>query len=126
MRSLRQLFVAFVVLLLAFPEIACADDDPLPSVNVTVVQTPVEALRLYVEDQGMVFAGECAVTISPDDLGKTCWKLVDQRENVQAYLIGRTFSEYSAWVFVEEREGGYVVSTTKPLDFYGNGAIPWP
>ena len=76
---------------------------------------------------GMVYAGDCAATRSPDDIGKICSKLVDERGTLRAYLIGRTFSEFSTWVFVEQSATGWSVVGTSPLDFFAAAvAIPWP
>jgi hypothetical protein len=45
----------------------------------------------------------------------------------RAYLTGRTFSEYSTWVFVSRTPAGWSVAGTAPLDFFATEeVIPWP
>ncbi len=89
--------------------------------------SPDEAVRLAVERQGETYAGDCAATISPRDAGKICSKLVETRGDQRAYLTGRTFSEFSTWVFVEESAAGWRVAGTAALDFFAESlVIPWP
>lgn len=89
--------------------------------------TAEEAVRQSVADDGGVYAGDCAAARSPDDLGKVCSRLIDERNGLRAYLAGRTFSEFSTWVFVEQTTGGWRVAGTAPLDFSATSIeIPWP
>ena len=89
--------------------------------------TPLEAISVLVQQGGEQFAGLCEQTRSPDDIGKVCSRLIEERDGLQAHLIGRTFSEFSTWVFVSQRDGGWTVVTTTPLDFHDvTGTIPWP
>jgi hypothetical protein len=89
--------------------------------------TPEEAVRLVVEAGGGVYAGDCAATRSPQDIGKTCSKLIEERGGQRAYLVGRTFSEFSTWVFVEQTGTGWQSRGTAPLDFSSTSIeIPWP
>lgn len=86
-----------------------------------------EALTGFVQSSGDRFAGACAETRSPEDIGKVCGRLVDEREALRAYLIGRTFSEYHTWVFLSQREGNWTVVGAAPLDFADEtGTVPWP
>ncbi len=92
-----------------------------------VAATAEEAVRWAVERDGDVYAGDCAGTRSPQDIGKVCSKLVDERDGIRAYLTGRTFSEFSTWVFVEQTAAGWQVAGTAPLDFFSQSLeIPWP
>lgn len=89
--------------------------------------TAEEAVRQAVERDGAVYAGDCAATRSPQDAGKVCSKPVNERDGVRAYLTGRTFSEFSTWVFVEQTAAGWQVAGTAPLDFFSQSLeIPWP
>ena len=89
--------------------------------------TADDAVRLMVESDGATYAGDCAVTRSPEDLGKVCSKLVEERGGARAYLIGRTFSEFTTWVFVEQTAAGWRVNGTTALDFFAPSLeIPWP
>jgi hypothetical protein len=84
-------------------------------------------VRGVVEARGDVYAGACAATRSLADWGKTCATLVAEQAGRRAYLIGRTFSEYSEWVFVAQQGSGWRVVGTAPLDFFdASGHIPWP
>ena len=89
--------------------------------------TPEEALAAYVMRDGGTYAGPCAQTRSPDDIGKVCAGFVDERDHLHAYLLGRTFSEFTTWVFLGEDGHGWTVLASAPLDFHdATAAIPWP
>lgn len=91
------------------------------------VSTPEEAVCAVVAAMDGVYAGDCAATVSPRDIGKVCSKFIAQRGALRAYLIGRTFSEFSTWVFVERQPAGWVALTTVPLDFASPVlVVPWP
>jgi hypothetical protein len=93
----------------------------------TAAATPLDAVATYVEARGQVFAGPCEQTRSPEDVGKVCARRVESRGAVEAYLIGRTFSEFSTWVFVSRESGGWAVAGSAPLDFHDlSMTIPWP
>ncbi len=93
----------------------------------TAAATAEEAVRQAVERDGAVYAGDCASTRSPQDVGKICSKFVDERNDMRAYLAGRTFSEFSRWVFVEQIPAGWQVAGVAPLDFFAQSLdIPWP
>ncbi len=96
------------------------------SVSPPVAATPEDAVRLSVEATSEVFAGMCVDTVSPRDLGKTCARFVGERGEVRAYLTGRTFSEFSRWVFVMRTEGGWQPAGSVVLDFFAQPDIPWP
>jgi hypothetical protein len=92
-----------------------------------VEPSPEAAIEAFVRSDGSDYAGLCEQTRSPDDIGKVCSKLIEQRGSLQAHLIGRTFSEFSTWVFVTPRDGGWTVLGTEELDFHDmSGSIPWP
>lgn len=106
---------------------ACASEGGAVASSTTAAASPEDAIAQFVQGSGERYAGTCERTRSPEDVGKVCARLIEQRDGVQAYLIGRTFSEFSTWVFVVERDGGWRVATTTPLDFLDtSGAIPWP
>ncbi|MGD9890757.1 MAG: hypothetical protein AB7R89_03960 [Dehalococcoidia bacterium] len=97
------------------------------SASAPVQPTPEAAIEAYVLSTGDQYAGLCEQTRSPDDIGKVCSKLIEQREDLQAHLIGRTFSEFSTWIFVTPRDSGWTVLGTEALDFHDmTGSIPWP
>ena len=136
MRSGRAVVVGrgwWVAAALLLAALACAtaatrlsaDDSDAP---VTVAALAAEdAVRQAVQATGAVYAGDCAATRSPADLGKVCSKLVEERESQRAYLTGRTFSEFSEWVFVEQTAGGWVLAGSAPLDFFATSIeVPWP
>jgi hypothetical protein len=90
-------------------------------------QTPEGAVAAFVQAQGATYAGACEQTRSPQDIGKICSRLVEERGQIRAYLIGRTFSEFSTWVFIAPSGSGWIVMAAPPLDFHDTtGAIPWP
>jgi hypothetical protein len=90
-------------------------------------QTVEQALRDGAETAGAVYAGDCSHTRSPQDLGKVCTKLVEERNGVRAYLVGQTFSEFRRWIFIEDGPDGWVVARTAPMDTRANPvSVPWP
>lgn len=97
-----------------------------PSIQ-ALYQTPDAAMRASVESTGRVYAGDCTNTTSPQDLGKTCSKFVAARGAMSAYVAGRTFSEFTAWLFIEQTPAGWQVVGTASVDFQTAPAvIPWP
>jgi hypothetical protein len=87
----------------------------------------VEAVAQAVSDGGMSFAGDCASTQSPRDLGRVCSKLVAAQSGVYAFQTGRAFSEFSQWVFVAQDTDGWQVVGTVPLsNSIADASIPWP
>ncbi len=103
----------------------CANNTPADAS--ATAATPLEAIGILVQERGERFAGLCEQTRSPDDIGKVCSRLIEERDGLQAHLIGRTFSEFSTWVFVSQRDGGWTIVATTPLDFHDvTGTVPWP
>lgn len=86
------------------------------------------AVQRAVEASGTVYAGDCAATVSPRDIGATCSRLAGEERGVQAFLVGRTFSEFNRWVFVAQSSGGeWRVIAEKQLDLESDSpVIPWP
>lgn len=91
-------------------------------------ESPESAVRETVQERGATYAGDCAATVSPRDIGATCSKLIGEAGGVKAYLVGRTFSEFTDWVFVgRSGRGDWRVIAETPLDFHNDdGTIPWP
>jgi hypothetical protein len=86
-----------------------------------------EVVRVAVEDRGDRYAGDCAATELPRHLGQTCSRLIEEQGGRRAYLVGRTFSEFDRWVFVQETRNGWQLVREAPLDIVDdNGDIPWP
>jgi hypothetical protein len=90
-------------------------------------QTLEQALRSGAEAGGALYAGDCAKTRSPHDIGKTCTKLFEERGPMRAYLVGQTFSEFRRWLFLEDGQNVWVVIASAPMDTRANPIIPpWP
>ena len=88
---------------------------------------PEEAIAAALAARDERYAGDCAATVSPRDLGAVCSRLVDERGSVRAYLTGRTFSEFHSWLFVAETDGGWQVVAETPLHFDSTSLeAPWP
>jgi len=86
-----------------------------------------DTVRLAVEARGDEYAGDCARTEAPRDIGRVCSRLVDERGGRQAFLVGRTFSEFNRWLFLEETRGGWRLVDEAPLDLADDtGDVPWP
>jgi len=73
--------------------------------------------------QGYRYAGECAETTIEDDIGKFCSTRCIDRVNQKIYGVGRTFSEYTTWLLVERRAGGWLVVATARHE--GTTPPPW-
>ncbi len=122
---------ALTVALLAAGLAACAKGSARihaePAESAIAATSAEDAVRLLIESQGATYAGDCAATRSPQDIGKVCSKLIDTRGDVRAYITGRTFSEFSEWVFVQQDSTGWRTLATAPLDFHAVSMdIPWP
>ena len=88
---------------------------------------PEDAVRVVIEAEGQRYAGDCAATVSPRDVGAVCSRLVGEREDGRAYLTGRTFSEFSRWLFVASDGRRWHVVGEAPLDFHSPSLdVPWP
>jgi hypothetical protein len=106
---------------------ACARDGNASASAAPAAGTPEEAIAQFVQGRGERYAGLCERARSPEDIGKVCSRLIESRGALQAHLIGRTFSEFSTWVFLDEQSGGWSVVASEPLDFHDmTGTIPWP
>ena len=91
------------------------------------LSTPGAAIAAHAAATGVPYAGACEETRSPEDIGRVCFRLVEERDDMNAFLLGRTFSEFDRWLFVERRASEWVVVTEAPLDFHDtSGRIPWP
>lgn len=102
-------------------------DPPATDPPTATVRTAEAAVQAAVEAVGDVYAGDCGQTVSPRDAGKVCSRLVAEHGGVIAYLVGRTFSEFSRWVFVAaEGAQSWRVAGSVPLDFFGPVEPPWP
>lgn len=89
--------------------------------------TPEGAIRVYLEERGELYAGVCEQTRSPEHIGMVCSKRVETRDGMEAHLVGRTFSEFSHWLFLAESKHGWMVAESRPLDFLAPRLeIPWP
>lgn len=93
----------------------------------TIAASPVDAIASFVQAGGNSFAGNCEDTVSPRDIGKVCARFIEEQYGTQAYLLGRTFSEFSTWVFIAQGSQGWIVAGSSDLDFHDmTMTIPWP
>lgn len=89
--------------------------------------SPEQAVAAAVGARGALYAGDCTQMVSPRDIGKVCSRWVEERGGVRAYLLGRTFSEFTTWLFVARSSDGWQVVGEAPLRFESASlAIPWP
>lgn len=95
--------------------------------TITAATSPEVAVRQALEARGERVAGDCGATVSPRDVGQVCFRLEDERGPVRAYLVGRTFSEFSRWIFVGQDGTSWGVVGERPLEFSSPSLeIPWP
>jgi hypothetical protein len=89
--------------------------------------SPDVAVRQAVEARGERYAGDCAATVAPRDIGMTCSRLIADEGGRRAYLTGRTFSEFSRWLFLADGAGSWRIAGEAPLDFSSPSLdVPWP
>lgn len=89
--------------------------------------TPEAVVAAVVTARGEHYAGDCATTRSPQDIGALCSRLVAERDGMRAYLLGRTFSEFGWWLFIAQEGAAWHAMSTAPLDVLDlSGTIPWP
>jgi len=97
---------------------------PTPETN-----SPEDAIREYRPGKLQIeYVGDCEAAQLPGDEGKLCTSFRGDRGSMKAYMAGPTFSEFSAWIFVEEKAGRWKVVRVFPIkpqaaDVPG---IPWP
>jgi hypothetical protein len=114
-------------LLVLVASTAVTQGAPVEQVTPPPASTPAAAVAAAVLAMQAVYAGTCVTTGSPADIGKVCSTFVAQRGSQQAYLVGRTFSEFNAWVFVLQAADGWRTLGTAPFDATAAPAnIPWP
>jgi hypothetical protein len=86
-----------------------------------------QALQAAATSLGFVYAGECSTARSPEDLGRLCTTFVEERSRIRAYIAGRTFSEYTLWLFIAEGPDGWRPAGDAPFDFFAPTLTPpWP
>jgi hypothetical protein len=91
--------------------------------GLNVATSPAAAIQQAIAPYGYVYSGDCALAV-PADIGLYCSREVGNHGPVHAYLLGRTFSEFSAWVFLQQVGDEWV-----PLGAVGydeTNVIPWP
>ncbi len=74
-------------------------------------------------EHGHRYAGDCAGTTLEDDVDKYCSTVCSDRGDRKVYAVGPTFSEYTTWLLVQRREGGWFVVATAKLE--GVEPAPW-
>ena len=106
---------------------AAAQTLPDGQTGATGAPTPEAAVQEAVITGNAVYAGDCAATSSPANLGQVCSRFIGQRAATRAYLAGRTFSEFDTWVFVRQTASGWVPAGMRPADDMASPAnVPWP
>jgi hypothetical protein len=91
--------------------------------GLNVAATPAGAIQQAIQPYGYVYSGDCGVA-TPADIGRYCSKESAVHEPVHAYLVGRTFSEYSIWVFIQQQGDEWIPLGTVAYD--QSNVIPWP
>jgi hypothetical protein len=88
-----------------------------------------EALGAYVRQKfSMEYVGDCEAAKLPDDQGKLCTSFRGDRGPTKAYVAGPAFTEFTTWIFLEQKAGQWQVVGEFPIrpqaaDVPG---IPWP
>jgi hypothetical protein len=91
--------------------------------------SPEEALGAYArQNLQMEYVGDCQAAQLPDDQGKLCTSHRGDRGSMKAYIAGPAFTQFTTWLFVEQKNGQWQVVGEFPIrpqaaDVPG---IPWP
>jgi hypothetical protein len=91
--------------------------------------SPEDALGAYArQNLQMEYVGDCQAAQLPGDQGKLCTSFRGDRGPMKAYIAGSAFSEFTTWIFVEQKDGQWQVVEEFPIrpqaaDVPG---IPWP
>lgn len=92
--------------------------------GVSTTPNPIATVRLAIANGGGAYAGDCEST-TPSDVGQYCSKFSAEHYPVRAYLIGPTFSEFTAWLFIQQiGENEFISLGFTPYD--ESNIIPWP
>jgi hypothetical protein len=126
---MRRKVVATLLTLMcvAPPSLPAMASPVLGSAALEAQATPDDALQALTGMLGFSYAGDCVTARSPEDIGRVCTTFVDEQGGVRAYIAGRTFSEYSLWLFIQEGSTGWQPAGTAPFDFFAPTLDPpWP
>lgn len=82
-----------------------------------IASTPERAISNYLSTQGHIYAGTCANTVVPPDIGKYCSILRQTTEVTRNYLVGPVASEGDIFVLARGDKGWQIayISITKAL-----------
>ncbi len=115
------------MLAVALATAAAAQSPPAAPSPLQPAATPDEAVAETVSTAGATYAGDCSTTTSPASLGQVCATFMAQRGDLQAYLAGRTFAEFSVWVFVQRTAQGWIPLSVLPVaEDASPRDVPWP
>jgi hypothetical protein len=120
-----------VALVIVQPDLGAAAGEPAgpdsPQTFDGFFAASEDVVRWVVEATGAPYAGACTATRSPEHIGMICSRRMADRSPLRAYLIGRTFSEFTTWVFVQHTATGWQLAGITALDFFSTEErIPWP
>lgn len=82
--------------------------------------SPEQAIALYLAEQGLEYAGDCATTNLAEDSGKWCSSLLRDGGSARAYAVGPTFAEYQYALRIELGAGGWSATGTEALPGAGS------
>jgi hypothetical protein len=89
--------------------------------GLNVVSTSFAAIQQAITPY--VYAGNCA-SATPANIGQYCSKEVATHGDIHAYLVGRTFSEYSTWVFIQQQGDEWI--SLGVVGYDETTTVPWP
>lgn len=69
----------------------------------------VDAIRRHLADRDLELSGDCADAELPQDVGKYCYRVVDDRGGEVVVMVGITFSEFESYLLVRQSDGWAVV-----------------
>jgi len=91
--------------------------------------SPEDALGAYArQNLQMEYVGDCGAAQLPDDQGKLCTSFRGDRGPMKAYVAGPAFTEFTTWIFVEQKAGQWQVVGEFPIRPQATDVpgIPWP
>jgi len=91
--------------------------------------SPEDALGAYArQNLQMEYVGECEAAQLPGDQGKLCTSFRSDRGPMKAYIAAPAFTEFTTWIFVEQKVGQWQVVGEFPIRPQATDVpgIPWP
>ena len=68
-----------------------------------------EAIAAWLGARGITYAGPCSEASLPEDSGRYCSNISEDRGTTVVLMLGPTFSEFDSWILVQRGPNGWLV-----------------